>query len=636
MAWSQESPVANGATNPLITPAPSFSPTPTAGPVIYEMKEVVVHAEKEKGDIWEGPALEKVRDDGNLSSFLGQAGGVETQGLGGAKTYSNASIRGASPEQTLILLNGQRTNPGFDLGLIPTGDIERIEILKGPDALAYGSEAMGGVINIITRPKEGGASLGLSGGDFNTWQVQGDTGRWKAGSWEGSLNGSWYQTGGYTINTDEVSGECNQESDWTLGEDHLSLKAGYVYKNGGSPNGDSLSAQDTGQFDTDDREKKNAVEASLQGEHPEGGWTFRPSLSYSFADIDRLNPLGPDAAAGVPIADENIYNTFSARADGSAQWDGLLRSFDGYLEFQSQNVQGTEGLGGGLRWDNESSLSARGSLAPAPDLQLDLSARLDWYHTYGLVVFNPEGTLRYNFAPDRDVYLEAGTGFRYPGFDELFHPLITYIVGPSTPVEFGQGETGNPDLKPESSVNLETGTDCLWGSLLLRADGFLNFFSNMIVPAENNSDYWTFLNWAHVLQAGAEIGVRWGVGRDLTLRGDYTYVDSRDSDTGQLVPARLRQKFSLGLDWTPAPGAHLNLDESYADHNPAVYNGPQDSPPIVLASSYWVLNTGFQWDAAKDTSFFLTLDNLFNQTYATFQGLPMPGRDLEIGTKIGL
>jgi outer membrane cobalamin receptor len=634
MARGQESPTPTMTSLP--TPVTTLStPVPSNGGTNFGMAEVVIYGEKDKGETWKGKELDALKNNGGLSSFLEKAGGLETQGLGGAKTASNASIRGSSTQETLVLLNGQKTGEGFDLGLIPIGDIIRVEVLKGPAALAYGPEATGGVINIITRPKEGGASLGASGGDFNTWQLQASTGGWKAGAWQGSFSGNWYQTGGYTTNTDEVSGELSHQSQWILGDDRLSLRAGYVYKNGGAPNGDSLSAQDTGQFDADDREKRNAVDTSLEGEHRSGDWIFRPVLSYSFADIARLNPLGPDAVAGVPLADENLYGTYGLKAGASAKWAGLLQSLDLGLEFRAQSIQGTEGLGGEPRWNDVASFSAQGGLDLGGDFSLDGGGRLDWYATYDLLVFNPQGTLKYSLEPGKDLYLGAGTGFRYPDFDELYHPALTYVTGPDTPVEFGAGERGNPNLSPESSVNLEAGTDLFWGAFQLKVSGFLQSFSNLIVPAQDASNYWTFLNVSHALLLGTEAGFRWSLWEGGTLRGDYTYVDSRNQESGQLIPARMRQKLSGGFTLVPAKGAEWTLDGRFVDHNPAIYNGPQDSPPLVVVSSYWVLDTGFKLDIAKDSRFFLSLDNLLNQTYATFQGLPMPGRYLEMGTTVG-
>jgi len=202
-------------------------------------------------------------------------------------------------------------------------------------------------------------------------------------------------------------------------------------------------------------------------------------------------------------------------------------------------------------------------------------------------------------------------------------------------VEFGNGETGNKDLKPEASVNLEAGTDLLWGNILLKISGFIKNFSNLIVPAQNDLGYWTFLNVAHARQDGGEVGLRWEIWKELVLNSDYTYVDSRDMDSDELIPSRLRQKFSAGIELKPVLGAVWSLGGRFVDHNPAVYNGPQDSPPIVVASSYWVMDTGFKLELDKNLKFFLSVENLLNQTFATFQGLPMPGRNMELGTTLG-
>ena len=94
--------------------------------------------------------------------------------------------------------------------------------------------------------------------------------------------------------------ELDHSSHFDLGPDQLNLTADYVYKNGGAPNGDSLSAFDTGQFDTDDREKKQAFDTVLSDVRTMGDWTLNPSFSYNYANVLRLNPLGSDAAAGAP------------------------------------------------------------------------------------------------------------------------------------------------------------------------------------------------------------------------------------------------------------------------------------------------------------------------------------------------
>ena len=600
----------------------------------YQLQEVVVYSEKTEGEVVEGTSLDSLKADSRLGDLLDKNAGLETQGLGIAKSYSNVSIRGSATNQTLILLNGQRTNQGFDLSVIPTEDIERIEVIKGPAALAYGPDATGGVINIITRVQNQGGSLSTSVGDFGTYQLHGSTGDWKIGPWQGSLSGNGFNTNGYTANTDQVNWELDQSSHFNLGSNQLAFTANYVYKNGGAPNGDSLSTFDTGQFDTDDREKKQAFSAILSDERAIGNWTLNPSFSYNYSNVLRLNPLGGDSIAGVPSLDQNIYNAFDFLTTGFSEWPGWFHSLTLGFEFRSEQVQGSEGLGDGVRSNDVTSFSGKGQLDFTREMSLQWSGRIDWYNTYNLLAFNPEGTLKYQWTKDQDVYFSAGTGFRYPDFDELYHPSIAYLIGPDTPVEFGAGETGNASLKPESSINLETGTDLKWGVFSWKTSGFLNFYTNLIVPAQDVNSYWSFENVNQARLAGLETSLNWDFSTWGSVYGGYTFVDSRDTQTNQLIPSRMRDKVSGGFIFRFQKDTDLNIYDQYVDRNPAIYTGFQDSPPLIVASAYSVLNADFKASLGVDSKGFLSFKNLLNQQYATVQGLLMPGRYFEVGTTV--
>ncbi len=610
--------------------------TPSPSPTVetYEMQEVVVTSDKDTGDVIAGKALDSLKANSRLSDLLDQNAGVETEGLGIAKSFSNVSVRGSATNQTLILLNGQRTNQGFDLGMIPTEDIERIEVIKGPAALAYGPDATGGVINVITRVKNQEGSFATSVGDFGTYQIHCSTGDWNLGPWQGSFGGNGFNTNGYTANTDEVNWELDHSSRFRLGADQLALTANYVYKNGGSPNGDSLSAFDTGQFDTDDREKKEAFSTILSDERPIGDWNFNPSFSYNYANVFRLNPLGGDSIAGVPQTDRNIYDTYDFLAALSNKWTGWFRSLSFGFEFRSEQVTGSEGLADGVRSDDVTSFSAKGLLAPTQKLSLEWSGRLDWYNSYHQASFNPEGTLKYEWTQDQDIFFSAGTGFRYPDFDELYHPTIAYITGPETPVEFGAGETGNSDLQPEESVNLESGTDLKWGAMTWKISGFLNLYDNLIVPAQDANAYWSFENIEKARLIGLETNLNWDFLKWGSFYGGYTFVDSRNTEDNTLIQGRMRDKVSGGFLFRLWKDTELNIYDQYVDRNPAIYTGLQDSPPVIIASAYSILNIDFKTQFGTDTKAFLSFKNLLNQQYATVQGLLMPGRYFEAGTTV--
>src|ERR1700677_3925914 len=90
-------------------------PTPTPVENVAQMSEGVVYGEQPAGEVVKGPALDSIKTDSRLADLLDQNAGLETEGLGIAKSFANVSIRGSGTNQVLVLLNGQRTNQGFDL-----------------------------------------------------------------------------------------------------------------------------------------------------------------------------------------------------------------------------------------------------------------------------------------------------------------------------------------------------------------------------------------------------------------------------------------------------------------------------------------------------------------------------------------
>ncbi len=640
---------------PTATPMAAFPPAqaPVSTSTAAELQEIVVTAPIGQ-EVLQGPDLDSIKADSRLADLLDTQGGLETEGLGIAKSFSNVSIRGSGTNQVLVLLNGQRTNQGFDLAMIPTEDIVRVEVIKGPAALAYGPDATGGVINIITRTQGRPGDLGASVGDFGTYQLHGSTGDFNLGPWQGSFSGNGFNTNGYTANTDLVNWELDHSSHLDLGADQLDLTADYVYKNGGSPNGDSLSAFDTGQFDTDDREEKQALDAVVADTRDLDGWKLDPSFAYNYANVLRLNPLGADASAGVPKADQNIYNTFDFLATGSHGWGDWFHSLSLGFEFRSEQVQGTEGLGDGVRTDDVTSLTSQGLWDFTQDLSLRWSGRLDWYNTYHLAEFNPEGTLKYRLSAQNDLYFEAGTGFRYPDFDELYHPRIDYSLL-DLPIEFGYGEIGNASLRPEKSVNLEAGAELGGKGFSAKASAFASFYDNLIIAAEVPEDspvlpvtlnpvpYWSFANVPQARILGFEADLNLALSPWLSpyanytfadSRGDYSFAGSPNTQPGQLVPGRMRDKLEGGMELDFPGGTQVNVYDQYVDRNPAIYTGPQDLPPVIIASSYSILNADFKTDWGSHSKAFLSFKNILNQQYATIQGLLMPGRYFEVGTTV--
>ncbi|MFW5769636.1 MAG: TonB-dependent receptor, partial [Spirochaetota bacterium] len=176
----------------------------------------------------------------NAAELIASVTGVQINRYGGATEPSMISIRGSSPEQVLVLINGKRLNSaqggGVDLAGISTDDIERIEVVRGGGSARYGENAFGGVINIITKEGYGKETehtvkYGFSSYFTNelTWQLLGPLGNDSAGDFFLGLSGM-STAGGYSYtdsheegpavreNTAGLMGDASLKLGWTLNE----------------------------------------------------------------------------------------------------------------------------------------------------------------------------------------------------------------------------------------------------------------------------------------------------------------------------------------------------------------------------------------------------------------------------------
>jgi len=614
--------------------SPDFeSVSPAAG--LYQGLSVTVRAGRitPDEDVLEDADLDEVHDEGSLADALDQEGGLEVAGLSGAKSYGNISIRGASTADTLVLVNGQPVNQGFDLGSIPTQDIVRVETIRGPAALAYGPEAIGGAINIITRKDQVRPwEVGLAAGSFSEGKFDFSTQAFRFGNWSGSLSGNWFQTQGYTINTDQRSAELDHAATFTLPNDVLRLSAGYSRRFGGAPYAQSLGAAGNGQFDADDRVDQWNVTTSVSDEHRAGAWVLKPSVFYDYASILRLNPLGLDAASGVSLANLNQYFGYGGAVEASTDFRRATGPVTLGLDSREDEIDGAYDA-----WHtrNVSSAYASGGWFILPGLlSIDGSLRLGEYQYLG-PVFTPSGTLKVHWNPYGFVYASSGDGFRAPLFDELYHPTIDY--GGLFPAAYGNGEKGNPGLEPERSHTNEVGSDWKDETVTARVAGFANwttnFISNQIDP---NDGFWTTVNLPHVRVLGGEADVRWQALPWLQPYSTYTYQDVRDTGSGSLIPGQMRQKL-LGGFRVLVRSTSIDLNGKLVDQNPIslpsnnLINDPGSMSPNAPDIPYWTLNVRAESVLTGNLRVHVGIENMLDAHYAVLPGIPMQGICFEAG-----
>jgi outer membrane cobalamin receptor len=594
-------------------------------PLDLDSEAVTVYGKRSGASetLLEGAALDSLRQSGNFMEALEKAGGVDAGGLSGAHSQAGVSIRGAGAGHTAVVVDGQKMGSSFDLGSLPAEEVVRIEVLKGPEALAISPGALGGAIVVTTRAPQAGQKpwrLGAAMGNFGTTQAHLSTPDFQAGPGLLGFSAGCYKSAGYADNTDEAAYELAGRSSLSLPGHLLKLRLGYSRRSGGAPFAQSLAAQGNSDFDDDDREDKWAFSGGLSDHAELGAWRLDPALQGQLSQSQRLNLVGADLNAGVAAKNSEENSSYGLRIPAS-------RSFGaGRIELNAEGSRETLLISGDWHARERAALALRGALLLPWNLEASLGAQ-GAYAGGDDPVFLPSGGL--SLRPGRGVEfaLSAAAGWRPADLGRRFHPTVPF--DPSAPAFFGAGEKGSPGLRPERSANTQASL-ALQGPLAsLKASAFANFISGFqnlqIDPADR---YWSYLNLDSARVTGFEAGFKsgdWPVQPQL----DYLFADARDGQSGSLIPGRLRQKFSYGLEIPLGKSLGFSAEHQYTERNPIAIDA-SDEDARQPSVSFWILNLGFKAEIAKGSGVFVKCSNALDQTSVS-AGIPMRGRYLEAG-----
>ncbi|HJT23311.1 MAG TPA: TonB-dependent receptor, partial [bacterium] len=643
------------ASSPLFaqeqSPTPPSSATPSASPDSSTMMEMDVYAarldisHKELSPV----QIQRARDTGDLSGELENQSGLEVEGEGMGKAWSTVSFRGQSFHDTVFLVNGVRMPESFNLSTIPTDDIENVETVEGVAALAYGSDALGGVLNITTRKAENRVwGLQMSAGDFNTYQFQGSTASFDLAGVKNALSGSWFTTDGYLPPivdskgvtygfTDQVHWDVSHTASWKMGEGEASLSSSYFRHTGSAPDEDNVIAAGTDQYDLDGRQDAWGIQSALRNNQPlGGGWVFNDSLNGDYSSVLRSNPIGADPTSGVYHPYLNQYLDYGVKAAFSGPAGALLPGLSFGLEAENESLW--SGLyGDHRRW--RETLSASGTLKLADNVRLEVANNLDNFTDYGLAE-NPSASFVLDAAKGWLIRLGAGKGFKIPTYDQLYLPFTNFAaLPPDLQAQFSAspfasvwaGDKGNPALSPEQSWEGELETDLKLGAWQVDLSGFLDEYQNLINPAVDASDnFWTYVNIPHALFAGTEDSLEWNPDGLFNPKVSVTWLSATD-DAGNPIQGRLRFKFTAGADLNPEKAWNFGADARYVEDNPVAVQYLTDLGKPIPPSAYWDLGAHLQYTVSDHLRGFLKVENLLNTQMASLQGIPLPGRYLEGG-----
>ena len=548
--------------------------------------------------------------------------GLDIRSSGGLGSSSSVSIRGAKPFQTLVLIDGVEMNDpsganrGFDFGNLTVDNIERIEVLRGPQSPLYGSDAMGGVINIITKKGEGKPEfyLGAEGGSEKTW-------REFCGASMGtdrvnlSLAISHNSTDGFSTADDDLPGNSEKDK-WE--NTTASTRMGFILSeevdfdftarlqkgrthldNGGGP------FKDQRDYHVD--EKRVFTRSQVNVNAFDGLW--EQTLSYGYSDNNRddgRNPWGDTEYDGKKYEvswQNNLYlhetNTLTLGVEYEREQMDDHDALDESAYTTGFFIQDQIKLGNfsfttvGLRYDDHEEFGSETTFRITQAFLLR-----DW------------GT---------KLKGSYGTGFRAPSLYELYAPPFW-------------GPVGNPDLDPEESKGFDIGIEqALMKDLLtLGITYFNNDFDDLIDFDFANG----YQNISDAKTSGIESFIKIAPLKNLSLVFNYTYTDTED-DTGQ---RRLRcplHKFGFNTCYNFLERGTANLDILYVSKRDDVYwDIATFNQKDVVTDEYVVVNLAGSFNITDHLQVLGRIDNLFDEKYYEIYGYGIAGLSAFGGMKL--
>lgn len=595
---------------------------------VSTLSPVVVTATASERDLADTPASVTVIDGESLRKepMLDLADAVrDTVGVGLESTglgRRGISIRGMSSEHTLMLIDGQRISTSasaiahsdYELGWVPAAAIERVEVVRGPMSSLYGSDALGGVVNVVTRTAtdtwEGSLSSyalvndhGLGGNQFkNGFYLGGPLvpGRLGLSAWGELADRHALRDAGNTTLTAQdkrrsATGHIGLA--WTPDTRQridMSLDAGSEEREGmrGDTNGSVYSSED------DVQRRRYALSHT-------GSWDWGDSqvrLYRSTLSRENIRSDG-DTQSGPNRFTDTVLDGRVAVAVGSAHkvtLGGETRRES--LKDPSVNKQGEED-------QTHYALFAQDEVRLSDQWELVLGSRFDQHEDFGSQV-SPRAYLL--FHPSQKLTFKAGVGrgFKAPTLKQLSPEYE------SRAAMGGRGIIrGNPELQPETNQSFELGVEYKQRPWSVSATIFHNDVRNLIETVRQPSCFergkvcLEYENVAKVRLQGVELVTGLDLSRRWRLRANYTYLDARDRTTGERLPDRSRHRANATLEWAAMEALTTRLR--------AEYTGAQfRSATEAERPGYTLLHWYVDYDLNKTVSLSAGIENLTDKRLA--------------------
>ena len=614
---------------------------------IFRMSEIVVTATRTKIPAIEAASSITVIDSTEIAALnkrsvfglLKDQYGVSFTQQGAPGSLSYVYLRGADPGQTLVLLDGIALNMTndpdntYDFANLPVENIERIEILRGPQSTLYGSNALGGVINIITKEGSGKPKFFLSaeGGSYNSYNA--DAGfDGSLDKFNYSLTYSRFKSDGFSsasskYGNTEKDGTSNYNISSRFGETFSSnfnlnffahfTKAQTALDQHGGFEGDDP----TFVYNTEEQSYRTVGDLSLLG----GIWDQTFSVSF-YRNVRKYNF---DSTLFNPASSNSLY-------DGNKidlNWQNNLKLSNNLISLgvdEEKEIAISDYFYNSSVYGNFNSIFPQNSattfgiyiqdqLNEGKSFFSSFGVRYDKHSRFGSVITYRIAPAYVFWKTGTKIKATFGTGFKAPSLFYLFDPAY-----------------GNINLKPEKSTGWDVGIEQFLFQDKL--DAGLNYFDNSFTDLFGFDNNFRTINVDKAETKGVEFYVSAKLPENIDLKFNYTYTDAKDlsnNSPDKNLPLLRRPKNKLGFN------ADYNFLEKVNANIEIIYVGERDDKdfnqypvPRVKLPDYTLVNLSASYNFTKVVQFYGRIDNLFNKYYEDVLGYATPGQSEYLGIKL--
>lgn len=645
----------------------------------FSLDTMVVTATRTAMTVKETPSTVEIVDSKKLEQTQAKTLHDALKGALGVNVFndfqgrSNVSIRGSESRHVLIMVDGKRLGGeaaynsanAWDVDRIRMEDVERVEIIRGPAGALYGSDAMGGVINVITKtPDKTTADINYEYGWYEDGKGAGYKGNLYLQGAEG--NYSYKINAGLNKNRPYMDPKGSGDSMNFYGKQQpVSLSVGYKFDNGNELSVDFSKIKEDNQKSSTSRtvmmpgkvwqdkvqtiyndNKRTDYAITYKGSDDKQDWMFRAYKSvfdkhYMNQNNTRMTMMGKPGAWKLQDPKIDTVKRTLSVIEGKDTFNlSDKNKLTAGFEYRKDQSEGTR-----LKKPNTS--LADGNARDAYD-----KAAINYLAAYVQDEFRPDDkwliipsvrfdhsdqfsnkltsnlAATYNAADDVRIKAVVGQGYKTPTVNDLYIFWEMYAANPGGK---GQFYVGNPDLKPEKSLSYELSVEKDWGD---RSTVHLGVFRNEV--KDLISTYWTgkltdddpdlypgvkgdmimaYENIPEALLQGVELYGSHRIGKDIYLNAGYTFLDAKDKTAGTRLKDRAKHQVTFGVSYQPENIYAWDLSFDLVSNINYYFNNGDKSTMgnfVYETKDFTIANIMASRHLNKDTKIYLGIDNISN------------------------